>query len=264
MTDAVAPPTAQPTPALAALQADMRRHARLWFQQDYQASRQQARRPLSVKGLAEIATEMYADAQQRDDVEAPPPEPERKLPDYGTRMRAEYLMFAHFEFLRCQLRGCRRFRFYLDMDSGFRAAVLAAFHREIARANAEVFFVAIAKDATRPGREKAVAQTWAEFEQRLAEIVARREGGEIIDELDEASIVRDWEAGLQPVSYPELLAVFARRQALAKERRKRTLKGKLEDQEKDQLDQLVEAYVRRLMIRARFPHMAVIGPYGDR
>jgi len=241
-----------------------RRHARLWFRQDYQASRKQERRSLSVKGLAEIVAEMYADAQQRDDIEAPPPEPERKLPDYGMRVRSEYVMFAHFEFLRRQLRGCRRFRFYLDTDSGFRAAVLSAFHREVADARAEVFFAASAKDATRPQREKAVAQAWAEFEQRLAEIVAWREGGEIIDELEDASIVRNWEVGLKPVSFKELLTVFDRRQKLAKERRRRTLKGTAQDDEKDQLDRLVEAYVRRLMIRARFPHMQVIGPYGDR
>jgi len=106
-----------------------RKYARLWFRHDYQTSRKLKRRKLSVQGLADIVAGMYADAQQRDDIEAPPLEPGRKLPDYGMRVRGEYVMFAHFEFLRRQLRGCRRFRFYLDMDSGFRAAVLATFHR---------------------------------------------------------------------------------------------------------------------------------------
>ena len=127
-----------------------------------------------------------------------------------------------------------------------------------------MFFVATAKDATRPEREKAVAQAWAEFEQRLEAIVTRREGGEIIDDLEEQAIVRDWETGLQLVSYEDLLKVFERRQRIAKERRKRALTGKAEDQENDRLARLVEAYVRRLMIRARLPHMRKIGPYGDR
>jgi hypothetical protein len=37
----------------------------------------------------------------------PPPEPERKLPDYGMQVRADYVMFARFQFLR-RLRGGAR------------------------------------------------------------------------------------------------------------------------------------------------------------
>lgn len=63
------------------------------------------------------------------------------------------------------------------------------------------------------------AGTAASFRQTVGRDRCRREGGEIIDEFEEASIVRDCEVGLKPVSFEELLKVFERRQELAKERR---------------------------------------------
>jgi hypothetical protein len=234
-----------------------RKYARLWFQSDVKRARKAAPIPrgTSPAKLRKTVDAIYAEALARDDIEAPAPEEDRKLPDYGMKIRAEYVMFAHFEYLRRMLRGADKLRFYLDPDSGFRAACLAAFHREIRAGNAEAFYVLIAKTMKRTKRERLIAKAWAEFENRLADIHARIAAGEQLEELDQTTIAKEWEAELEPPSEKELTDVFDRRKKLTKKQRRRL---------RDPGAMKVEAFVRRVMIRARIPKLKPVQPFGDK
>jgi len=166
-------------------------------------------------------------------------------PDYGAQISDPYVIHAHFEFLRRLLARCRTFRFYLDPDPGLWPACLAMFHREVATNQVEAFVVQIQKNLTRPEREKTIAEAWALFEVYLTDINDRIARGEKLGELRETAadqIIADWEADLVQPTPEDIADVFARRQAMTKRERRKAAQDK---QARD-----VEAFVRRLMIRA--------------
>ena len=50
-----------------------------------------------------------------------------QLPTRGVQIHAEYTLYGHFFFLRELFGGVEKLRFFSDLDSGMRAACLAAF-----------------------------------------------------------------------------------------------------------------------------------------
>ena len=79
----------------------------------------------------------------------------QRLPEIGVVVRTDYHMYGHFMRLRELLSGAAKIRFFLDQDSGIRAACLSAFHQEILSRKCDVFYVHIDKDKTRYAREVA-------------------------------------------------------------------------------------------------------------
>jgi len=73
---------------------------------------------------------------------------DEKLPDYGRKIHAEYTLIAHFYFLKQLLGNVEKWRFFLDQESGIRAAFISAFHEEVLNHEAETFYVRIDKDFT--------------------------------------------------------------------------------------------------------------------
>jgi hypothetical protein len=76
-------------------------------------------------------------------------------------VHSEYTLYAHFLRLKELTAGAEKVRFFLDQDSGMRAACLAAFAGDIkAKRRADAFFVRIAKEMTvdQKRRLKAEAQ----------------------------------------------------------------------------------------------------------
>jgi hypothetical protein len=61
------------------------------------------------------------------------------------------------------LTGVGKFRFFLDQDSGIRAACLAAFQPEIKGRTADAFYVRITKDITVNDKKRTVTESQAEF-----------------------------------------------------------------------------------------------------
>jgi hypothetical protein len=57
----------------------------------------------------------------------------------------EYSMYGHFFFLKGLLGNVKKWRFFIDQDSGLRAACLSAFHDEIKNRTADVFMYASPK-----------------------------------------------------------------------------------------------------------------------
>ena len=81
------------------------------------------------------------------------------------QIHAEYTLYGHFFYLKHLLGGVEKLRFFLDQDSGMRAACLAAFQPEMASRRADAFYVRIAKEMTIAEKRAAIALSRATFEE---------------------------------------------------------------------------------------------------
>ncbi len=138
-----------------------RKYARLWLKKDYddalaEALEEQARKVAkSKKGptkadLTSSIEDRYESAAIREDSEvAESKDEDQKLPEArGMQVHEEYSLYGHFRFLKGLLRRVGKLRFYLDQDSGMRAACLAAFAQDVKSRRVDAFYVRIAKEMT--------------------------------------------------------------------------------------------------------------------
>lgn len=153
-----------------------RQFARLWLQPDYDEAvstgsaatqRRLARALAKAKGMDELTTEIlseYNTAQVRDDVEvSDEKDSNTALPKLGMQVHEQYTMHAHFQAIARLLRKAPKIRMYMDQDSGFRAAFLAAFHDRIKDRTADGFFVSALKTATIDQKDSIVAASRRQF-----------------------------------------------------------------------------------------------------
>jgi transposase-like protein len=155
-----------------------RRYARVWLRADYNDAvrgqwkrlREQAkaRKKLvltSPPGVVGNVATTYAELDLRDDVEAgDQPDYDTRLPARGMQVHSEYTLYGHFYFLEQMFRGVGKVRFYLDQESGIRAACLAALQRRIKAREIDAFYVRINKEFTVNERRRAKARADAAFE----------------------------------------------------------------------------------------------------
>jgi transposase-like protein len=145
-----------------------RRYARLWLEKDYKHSlaRNIVRRTWRRKtGLAESILEQYDQAASREDVESSDLiNGTTSLPRQGLLVHSEYTLYAHFFFLRRMLRNVGKVRFYLDQESGIRAACLAAYQQDVTEKRCDAFFVRINKTLTINEKRRLKAQSNREIE----------------------------------------------------------------------------------------------------
>lgn len=143
-----------------------RRHARCWLKGDYESAvRKQAARKKPARDLRGDIKAVYDEAAQRDDVEvSETKDGEQRLPTRGMQIHSEYTLYGHFFYLKSLFGGVERLRFFLDQDSGMRAACLAAFQPEIAARKADAFYVRIAKEVTVSEKRVAIADSRAVFD----------------------------------------------------------------------------------------------------
>ena len=127
-----------------------RRHARVWLEQDYVASMKKSSTLAAAASLRDRVAKAYAQAEARADVEASDgPGKDEKLPAQGMQIHSEYTLYAHFMHIKRLTAGTQKIRFFLDQDSGMRAACLAAFADDIkVKRRVDAFFVKIAKEMT--------------------------------------------------------------------------------------------------------------------
>jgi transposase-like protein len=127
-----------------------RTYARLWLEADHQQATAKSKRkkPIGVS-LAERIEDAYRIAVDRDDIEnSESPTKDETLPTDGMQTRLEYTLYGHFLFMKRAIGNVEKWRFYLDQDSGMRAACLAGFADEIKERRADAFFVKITRDLT--------------------------------------------------------------------------------------------------------------------
>ena len=131
-----------------------RKYARLWLKEDYVKAVAASTSKSVNKGkfqtsLARDIQHRYEEAALRDDVETPEEvSGEQRLPANGMQVHNEYTMYAHFFYLHDLLGEALKLRFFMDQESGIRAACLAAFEAEIADRRADAFFVRLGKELT--------------------------------------------------------------------------------------------------------------------
>ena len=108
-----------------------RKYARLWLLGDYDESIDRANKKKKRKNkgfLTEKIKDTYAETLSRDDVEVfESLSGFIQLPQKGMQVHAEYTLYGHFFFLKKLFSGIEKVRFFLDQDSGMRAACLRAF-----------------------------------------------------------------------------------------------------------------------------------------
>jgi len=137
-----------------------RKYARLWLQGDYDdAVKHSISRKLANRLENEIKAE-YSAAIGRDDVEASElTNATNRLPAKGVQVHAEYTLYGHFFYLHKLFGGAEKVRFFLDQDSGIRAACLAAFQSEIASRLCDAFYVRLNKGMTVDEKRIALADS---------------------------------------------------------------------------------------------------------
>lgn len=149
-----------------------RKHAHLWLEPDYLKSVQETATRLSKRAKTKFDTLSadiaagYQDAEARQDVESPDMATSTdRLPKRGMQVRTEYTLYAHFFMLRQLMQGVEKVRFYLDQESGIRAACLSAFQSEVKAGNCEAFYVRINKEMMVDEKRRAVAESRVQFQE---------------------------------------------------------------------------------------------------
>ena len=147
----------------------LRKNARVWLPRDYQdaANASLKRRKAETYGtLPEDIEQTYAEAQERDDIEVfEEKDFNTRLPAVGMQLHAEYTLYGHFFFLKQLFGGVEKIRFFLDQDSGMRAACLSAFVHEIKEKRCDAFYVRINKNLTINEKRQAVAAIRREWDE---------------------------------------------------------------------------------------------------
>jgi transposase-like protein len=134
----------------AALRAPFRKYARLWLESEPLPRPRVSGVPVAGSpSILDQVRDTYATAQARPDIEIPIEEDVvRRLPRKGMQVHSEYPIYGHFELLKRLLSGCEKIVFYLDQESGIRAACHAAFWKQILEKRCDAFFVKIDKELT--------------------------------------------------------------------------------------------------------------------
>lgn len=142
-----------------------RRYARLWLQGDYQKSVDAKKALNGSVRLEDEIKHTYDELGNRDDIEnLDLVTPHMQLPKNGMQVHGEYTLYGHFFYLQQLLGNVEKVRFFLDQDSGIRAACLAAFQKEIVNRSCDAFYVSVTKDLTVDDKRKKKAESKKRFD----------------------------------------------------------------------------------------------------
>jgi hypothetical protein len=124
----------------------------VWLAQDYSDSLgKNITRKVSTKYLRDSIQAAYDNSNSREDIEASEaPTSETGLPYDGMQVHSEYTLYAHFLLLRRLLGNVEKIRFFLDQESGIRAACLSAFWVEVLEKRCDAFYVRVNKELREP------------------------------------------------------------------------------------------------------------------
>jgi hypothetical protein len=149
-----------------------RKYARLWLESDYEEAlvdsaqrRARAAKESSKRNLGAAIADAYDAAASREDSEISElKDGDQKLPEVrGMQVHEEYSLYGHFLFLKGLLRRVEKLRFFLDQDSGMRAACFAAFAQDIRMRRVDAFYVRAAKNMTIDKKHAAITRARAAF-----------------------------------------------------------------------------------------------------
>ena len=134
------------------LDKPFRRYARVWMPDEFDAEAKAASSSLSPakqKELTEAIATAYAVAVGRLDIEAGDgAKPSARTPVRGVQLHETAVMNAHVQFVTRLLKQAPKLRFYMDQESGLRAAFMAAVPDRVRSRIADAFYVSVAKEQT--------------------------------------------------------------------------------------------------------------------
>lgn len=137
-----------------------RKYARLWMASDYVASMAKSKKSKVSGSLEGDIAVTYSNSEKREDVEiSDEPTSDEKLPDRGMQTHSEYTLYGHFMYLQKLFASVEKLRFFLDQDSGMRAACLAAFQDGIKNRRVDAFYVRINKVMTVDQKRRLINQS---------------------------------------------------------------------------------------------------------
>lgn len=149
--------------------APFRKYARLWLSAEYAASVARKSQKNEDGKLIDKIASAYEQTAPRPDVEVfEEHTDDDRLPEQGMQVHSEYTLYAHFMYLRHLLPKVEKIRFFLDQDSGMRAACLGAFAQEIKDRRVDAFYVAIAKRMTVDQKRRKTAEAKARLDDYMA------------------------------------------------------------------------------------------------
>lgn len=138
-----------------------RQFARYWLAPDFAAALSTSKTNKSKRRLrlSESIEESYVESELREDIESfEEMTSEVKLPKLGMQIHGEYTIYGHFMFLKRLLEKTEKIRFYMEKESGIRAACLAAFVDDILDKRVDAFYVKINKEMTISQKNAAMAR----------------------------------------------------------------------------------------------------------
>jgi hypothetical protein len=152
-----------------------RRYARLWLRDDFNNESMIDNIALEADydpasfgmdhTVEKVIKSRYKQSAKRKDVEsADQPNQYLQLPRKGMIVRIDYCLYAHFFHLKKLLKGAEKVRFFLDQESGIRAACLSAFRNEILSRKCDAFYVSINKQMTIDERRRAQRKAQKELQ----------------------------------------------------------------------------------------------------
>lgn len=137
-----------------------RKFARVWLFNDYEkaSSAPKTMLPRGInKDLTSKILNSYGFSESQSDVEsAEAPSNITQLPHKGIQIHNEYTLYGMFFYLQELFARTEKVRFFLDRDSGIRAACLAAFQKEIENRTCDALYIAINTSMTIDDKEAAV------------------------------------------------------------------------------------------------------------
>lgn len=187
------------------LSKPFRRYARAWLPQDWQdASVREGRRArrrakaVEARGGARAAVEAaYEDALSRADIEDGDGESARSQhPAQGMLLHEQTVMAAHIQLVSRLLHKAEKLRFFIDQESGLRAALLTSIPARIRNRTADAFYVTIAKNLTVDKKRSLVAKS----KRHLQHVMKEKEVKEVaalhilaLEELKRLTPIGKWE-----------------------------------------------------------------------
>lgn len=132
-----------------------RRYARVWLPADWDAAatratgRSKGAAVAKEQRLAAAIEATYEAALDREDIEdGEGPSAHSRTPVKGMLLHEQTVMNAHVQLVSRMLCRAQKLRFFVDQESGLRAAIMAAVPDRIRNRTADAFYVKVVKDFT--------------------------------------------------------------------------------------------------------------------
>lgn len=139
-----------------------RKYARIWLRQEFNEAIKKgpSKDSLPVAGnlVDEVKIRTLTDSKFNAADSSELLDGTKALPPKGALVHNEYTMMAHFFLLKRFFQGVEKTRFFMDLDSGMKAAYVAAFRKEVAAGVSDGFLIKATKNKTNDDKEKMVAQ----------------------------------------------------------------------------------------------------------